>query len=308
MDRLGITRLREIADALGIPNVESYRNADKNLLIELIEKYQDYSDDETIDEPIPDAEILNLPNELLDEIIQKLSVEDRINFLFAYPQLKNFAKYWIEGPILLGDLMDLEEKLQITDIPNFSRVEVITGPLDRIPEEYLNLKQPRFIDLGNQKVSPKIKNLIIYEIPKNLRFLQHLESLTIDDPKLTQIPNEVFELRNLQILNIINASKIRHLPNEIAHLKNLKKLDLYGMGINRLPKNFVLLENLQSLVLQNTKFTHFPEELLQLPKLVYVNLRSTQVEYDIPKSVKKRIHIELSYYVTPYYYRESYEM
>ncbi len=70
-----------------------------------------------------------------------------------------------------------------------------------------------------------------------------------DSQKLTQIPNEVFELTYLKKLNL-RYNNIKKIPSEIARLTNLQYLDLIG----------------------NEKITEFCDELIKLPSLIFLRL------------------------------------
>ncbi len=63
---------------------------------------------------------------------------------------------------------------------------------------------------------------------------QHIEELDLsyhylanDSEKLTQIPDEVFELTHLTKLNLRN-NNIQKIPSQISRLTNLNSLDLIG--------------------------------------------------------------------------------
>jgi Leucine-rich repeat (LRR) protein len=60
------------------------------------------------------------------------------------------------------------------------------------------------------------------------------KSLDLSYQKLTEIPQEVFELENLEILNLSN-NELSELPIEISRLKRLKRLNISYNDFEDLP-------------------------------------------------------------------------
>lgn len=287
MNRFKITKLREIADEIGIENVQGYN---RHQLLELIEKYQDdqITDEEFELDESSSGWLANLPSEILDLIIQQLPMDDRIQFLRAYPEFRDFAKFWIDGPILFTDLEQLVEDLDIPDVEKFNKVELIDGPLDVLPPEYQKLSRARNLLIGGQEVSVKINWIQIYEIPKNLRWLQNLHTVIISNPNLTHFPIDVLELRALRVLKIENARKITFLPPNLIDLKFLTTLEVPNMGISSIPFSFQKWTSLEFLDLSGTKLINFPTHLP--PRLQKLNILGTSINRsEIPKHLQSKV-------------------
>ncbi|MGK7937635.1 MAG: COR domain-containing protein [Xenococcaceae cyanobacterium] len=99
---------------------------------------------------------------------------------------------------------------------------------------------------------------------------QRLEELNLsnewyadDSQKLTQIPDEVFELTHLKKLDL-KSNNIQEIPSQKFQLINLQSLDLIG----------------------NEKLTEIPQELIQLPSLTSLRL-SWNVNTIIPEWFRK---------------------
>ena len=123
-------------------------------------------------------------------------------------------------------------------------------------------------------------------------------------PKLTYIPEEVFELKQIKVLNL-SYNKIKQLPESIGNLSNLTKLDLSKNRLSYLPESIGNLSNLTELDLSKNQLSHLsesignisnltkldlswnkltklPESIGNLSNLIELNLRNNQLNY-LPK-------------------------
>jgi Leucine-rich repeat (LRR) protein len=107
--------------------------------------------------------------------------------------------------------------------------------------------------------------------------------LNLSRRQLTKIPQEVFQLRNLQELNI-SYNQIAELPKEIGLLTNLQRLDISVNQISELPATISLLKNLNELLLDKNRLTALPESIKDLKKLTWLEL----AENPIPKKEWKK--------------------
>ncbi len=144
--------------------------------------------------------------------------------------------------------------------------------------------------------------------PNGLSRLKNLNYLCLQETKLTQIPEEVFELIQLEILvchygalkqispaisklsNLIildlNNNEIKNLPQELGSLPKLSELYLSGNSLKELPaslKNLPLLEILQ---LDDNYISDFPEVILDIKNLTTLNLASNQLT-ELPKTIQR---------------------
>lgn len=119
--------------------------------------------------------------------------------------------------------------------------------------------------------------------------IYHLESLDLNNRKLTSVPKEVWELVNLQCLYLQNNklseisgkiqqlvnlktlyvqnNKLREVPQEIGKLKNLKYLDISDNKLIEVPKKFKKLTELRILTWDGNKFDKLPKKVRELPNL-----------------------------------------
>ncbi|MBK8848005.1 MAG: leucine-rich repeat domain-containing protein [Bacteroidetes bacterium] len=70
--------------------------------------------------------------------------------------------------------------------------------------------------------------------------------LDLSKTKLTQIPEQVFQLANLEVL-IVNKNKLTSIPNEISKLQHLRELHAVNNKIKVIPSTINALTQLKVL-------------------------------------------------------------
>jgi len=99
---------------------------------------------------------------------------------------------------------------------------------------------------------------------------------TPDDQKLTQIPAGVFELEQLEVLNL-GWNLLTAIPHKIAQLRNLTQLNLRGNSLTVMPDALTQLQNLTVLDLSHNQLTTLPDTIAQLQNLTWLNLNGNQL-------------------------------
>ncbi len=97
---------------------------------------------------------------------------------------------------------------------------------------------------------------------------------TPETEKLTEIPNEVFELEQLEELDL-SHNLLTSIPSSIARLQNLKKLVLYRNPLGEFPSQITNLPNLISLNVGSTELKQIPDWISDLS-----NLRELDVSFN----------------------------
>ena len=95
--------------------------------------------------------------------------------------------------------------------------------------------------------------------------------LTADEDKLTEIPEEVFELKHLKVLTLSN-NKILTISEYLGNLTNLITLNLGDNQLATLPENLDNLTSLTALYLEENQLTTLPENLGNLTNLTALYL------------------------------------
>jgi len=93
---------------------------------------------------------------------------------------------------------------------------------------------------------------------------------------LVTIPKEIFELTQLETLNLA-GNKISSIPKEIIKLRNLKELILSGNLIISLPEEIGQLSNLTLLLLEGNPFTNIPDWIVNLSKINHFSFGSKEL-------------------------------
>ncbi len=97
-----------------------------------------------------------------------------------------------------------------------------------------------------------------------------------DEEKLTELPESMWELTQLQSLNL-RSNKLAAVPDTIGQLSQLQKLDLSENLLTAVPETICLLIKLQALDISYNKLTLVPESIGQLTKLDTLNISGNQL-------------------------------
>ncbi|MEH1967239.1 leucine-rich repeat domain-containing protein [Nostoc sp.] len=95
--------------------------------------------------------------------------------------------------------------------------------------------------------------------------------LDLSNIELTEIPEAITSLTQLQVLNLGN-NLLTELPEAITSLTQLQSLFLYSNQLNILPEVITYLTHLRTLSLSNNQLTHLPEAIALLTQLQKLNL------------------------------------
>ena len=98
-----------------------------------------------------------------------------------------------------------------------------------------------------------------------------LERLVLSDINLTELPSEVYNLKNLKELVIV-GSDISNLSEKIGNLKNLKELIVRSSKLTELPDEVSNLEDLKYLDVANNKINSFPLWIGNLRNLEHLDI------------------------------------
>lgn len=195
----------------------------------------------------------------------------------------------------------LQEKLQKTK----SKLEVLKTTLTKLTNVFNNLKTklgdaaspitlpPKIIT--TTPLPPRPASLVKQELPKELvtalKDIGGTKRLYLDVGNLEELPEEIFQLINLEALYIngashgVTKSKVSKLPSDIANLKNLKELDILYCSLEYLPNEIGDLSNLERLNLNYNKLQELPEKIIQLKKLKELKLMFNDL-IGLPKDIE----------------------
>ncbi|KAL6069283.1 hypothetical protein STEG23_019742, partial [Scotinomys teguina] len=184
--------------------------------------------------------------------------------------------------------------------------------LKKLVEESREKNQPE-VDMSDRGISSMLD-------VNGLFSLAHITQLVLSHNKLTTVPPNVAELKNLEVLNFFN-NQIEELPTQISSLQKLKHLNLGMNRLNTLPRgfgslpalevldltynnlnehslpgNFFYLTTLRALYLSDNDFETLPPDIGKLTKLQILSLRDNDL-ISLPKEIGeltqlKELHIQ----------------
>ena len=115
--------------------------------------------------------------------------------------------------------------------------------------------------------------------------------LSLRRKKIKIIPNEIWNMTNLQFLDL-SRNKIDSIPPQIKNLKNLQVLILSKNKINNLPKEFYQLKNLKVIRIGSNDIEHLSNKIRNFQKLEELDLWNTNVS-DLPFELSKILTLKL---------------
>ena len=128
------------------------------------------------------------------------------------------------------------------------------------------------------------------EIPDTIAQLSNLQILELHNNQLTKVPEVITQLSNLQVLDLEN-NQLTELPKTFAQLFNLKKLYLEDNYLTEISDVFTQLSNLQELYLNNNRLTKIPENFAQLFNLQALHLENNQLT-EIPENFAQLFNLQ----------------
>uniref|UniRef100_H0V1C8 Leucine-rich repeat-containing protein 57 n=1 Tax=Cavia porcellus TaxID=10141 RepID=H0V1C8_CAVPO len=125
----------------------------------------------------------------------------------------------------------------------------------------------RTIDLSNNKIE-SLPPLLIGKFTL-------LKSLSLNSNKLTVVPDELCNLKKLEMLSL-NNNHLRDLPATFGQLSALKTLSLSGNQLRALPPQLCSLRHLDVLDLSKNQIRSIPDLIGEL-QVIELNLNQNQI-------------------------------
>lgn len=190
-----------------------------------------------------------------------------INSINSHSQWqKGYHLNWIEQDEIT--FTSIDEAIKTPD--KVKRLDLSGQNLKRIPPEISQLTNLKELYLGIIQYIGSIDKNEIQKLPNEIFSLKKLEILDLGQNKIQKIPPEINELKALKVLNL-RGNPIQKLPEEVCLLENLEILDIGFTKLSRLPENFGNLSNLKRLHVDFTKIRTFPKSTINLTSLEYIH-------------------------------------
>jgi len=120
-------------------------------------------------------------------------------------------------------------------------------------------------------------------LPESISNLKSLETLSLEDNKLTSLPESIGNLSSLKEL-WLDHNQLTTLPESIGNLSSLETLYLHNNELTTLPESITKLKSLQTLRLINNKLMTLPESISNLKSLETLGLGGNQFT-TLPESI-----------------------
>lgn len=101
-------------------------------------------------------------------------------------------------------------------------------------------------------------------------------SLDLSNQSLTEIPEEVYTLKNLRLLNL-SQNNITQISDKIGDLTHLKVLNLTENKLTKLPESITNLTQLMVLICAKNQLTNLPKGMGKLSHLRILNVKSNNI-------------------------------
>ena len=115
--------------------------------------------------------------------------------------------------------------------------------------------------------------------------------LTLTKKKLKEVPKEVFQFKNLQILNL-SKNSLKEIPSQIEQLKNLQYFNASHNNLKRIPPQIGSLENLVHINFNRNLIEAIPPEIGNLKNLEIFEMWDNELD-TIPEEIKMLYNLRI---------------
>ena len=142
----------------------------------------------------------------------------------------------------------------------------------KVPEELLKLGVRNMnitsLDLSHENLT---------NLPKEIGNLTNLNILRLDNNNLKSLPSSIGNLTKLHSI-FMQKNYLKTLPSQIGKLENLDHIDLSNNNLIKLPPQIGKLENLDRIDLSNNNLESLPPQIGNLKKLLVLSLGYNNLE------------------------------
>jgi Leucine-rich repeat (LRR) protein len=222
---------------------------------------------------------LDLSGNELKELPQSISKLSFIGINLRYNNLTSFPEFLNQEELLFLDVA------HNYDIPF-------------IPPQFLEKKMKKYLQIGTDKKDALILSFIesilgiflycsshpassgktnYYTINENGR----VSSLVIHNTEcynLTSIPSQIFDLLELEVLEISNCNNLRTVPKALEQLKKLRTVRFIGNNLQIFPKSLIKIEGLSDINLTRNNIQEIPSIINNFENLESLSLAFNNIK------------------------------
>ncbi|MDA3050048.1 hypothetical protein OFO03_03740 [Campylobacter sp. JMF_02 ED1] len=267
-------------------NIVEFDKAVENLKVETTKDFYDsleYFTEISIERPSPRGVYFSIDtdntNELPSEICMLSNLETidvrEANITDLPPCVVNLTKLSILN-LRKTQIKEITEI--ISKIPNLKALNLSYSKIENLGKHILNMKNLEALDISGTDIS---------EISPEFGNLTGLKQFNCDMcRKLKSIPDEMANLKNLQLLNLSLIAQ-KEFPKWITNLQNLEYL---STSFENFPQNFSNLQNLKILSISNVSQENFME-ILKLHNLEDLQLNDSNIT-TIPDEIENLANLK----------------
>jgi len=144
---------------------------------------------------------------------------------------------------------------------------------------------------GFKVINLDISSNDLLTIPNEIFDLTQLQMFYCHNNQIKEIPKEIGNLTQLKKF-FCGINQIKEIPNEICNLTQLKKFNFGFNQVTKIPKKICLLTQLQVLGFNNNMIQKIPKEICKLFNLQHLNFNCNLVT-KIPKEIKYLTQLQI---------------
>jgi len=173
-------------------------------------------------------------------------------------------------------LLSIDRKAEDWQLKIIKTISTLIGKdLDNITDAS-KTKSNYYTEIKNEVLALNIGNLELKQIPNEIAELTELNLLVVSGNLLLNVSDFIVNLKKLAILDL-SQNQISIIPDWIGKLQFLRELHLNNNQLYSLPSTIGKLTLLRKLYLQSNNIHRLPFEILDLKLLeeIHIDFRST---------------------------------
>lgn len=131
----------------------------------------------------------------------------------------------------------------------------------------------------------------ITELPEEIGKLRNLQGLFLAGNDIAFLPSSIGNLSNLKELDL-SFNQLETIPESFGNLSNLQKLNLTQNHLKNLPNSIGKLKSLTELSVKHNRITSLPEDFGGMVGLTTLNIEQNKLS-DLPSSIGRMINLEI---------------